>query len=105
MLDLDQNKLYDVAAMANDKVLHSVKDSRLAKRWQNAIIRALVEIEVASEFMHYDQRDNALVIWSQKSNAIYEANGVCQCRAFNEGQPCWHRAAARLVKLYEETTH
>jgi hypothetical protein len=105
MLNLNQDKLYAVAAMANDKVLQTVKDSRLAKRWQNAIIRALVEIEVSSEWMHYDQQNDALVIWSQKSNEIYESNGSCQCKAFNQSVPCWHRAASRLVKIYNETSH
>lgn len=105
MLSLNQNRLYQVAAFANDKVLETVKDSRLAKRWQNAIIRALVEIEVSSVWMHYNQADDALVIWSQKSNEIYEANGVCQCKAFNQGVPCWHRAAQRLLRLYNETSH
>lgn len=105
MLNLNQEKLYTVAAIANNKVLETVKDSRLAKRWQNAIIRALVEIEVSSEWMHYNKKDDALLIWSQKSNEIYEANGVCQCRAFNQGVPCWHRAAQRLVKIYNDTAH
>jgi hypothetical protein len=27
---------------------------------------------------------------------------VCQCQAFTHGQPCWHRAAARLVRRYHE---
>jgi len=105
MLNLNQEKLYDVAAVANDKVIQTVKDSRLAKRWQNAIIRALVEMELQSDFMHYNHEDNALLIWSQKTNEIYEANGICQCKAFNQSQPCWHRAAARLVSLYNETSY
>jgi hypothetical protein len=52
--------------------------------------------------MNYDTADNHLVIWSQDSNEIYTANGVCQCKAFERGLACWHRAAARLVRLYQE---
>jgi hypothetical protein len=52
--------------------------------------------------MNYDTADNHLVIWSQDSNEIYTANGVCQCKAFERGTACWHRAAARLVRLYLE---
>ncbi len=52
--------------------------------------------------MNYDKADNYLVIWSQKSNEVYSANGVCQCKAFERGMACWHRAAARLVRLYLE---
>ncbi len=49
--------------------------------------------------MHYD--GHALVILSE-SNEVYSANGTCQCRAYEFGKPCWHRAAARLVARYNE---
>ncbi len=52
--------------------------------------------------MTWMEEDKSLLIWSQKSNNIYAANGVCQCRAFEQGSPCFHRAAARLVRLYME---
>jgi hypothetical protein len=38
-----------------------------------------------------------------KSGATYHANGVCSCRAYENGQPCNHRALARLLTLYHET--
>jgi predicted transcriptional regulator len=83
-----------------------VKDA-LAKsesfpRWQNAIKKAVLQIEENGEFMTYDEKENYLLIWSQGSNEIYSANGVCQCKAFEQGYPCYHRAAARLVRLYLE---
>jgi hypothetical protein len=49
--------------------------------------------------MHID--GDALLILSG-SNEIYRANGTCQCKAFSHGQPCWHRAAARLIERYNE---
>ncbi|MET0466768.1 MAG: SWIM zinc finger family protein [Chitinophagaceae bacterium] len=53
--------------------------------------------------MHFD--GHALLILSD-SNEIYTANGTCQCKAFQNGRrPCWHRAAARLVKRYTEASH
>jgi len=52
--------------------------------------------------MHYD--GHALIILSG-SNEIYSANGTCQCKAYEKGFPCWHRAAARLVERYMETAH
>ena len=36
------------------------------------------------------------------SGECYTSNGVCQCRAFEFKLPCWHRAAARLVRLHDE---
>ena len=74
----------------------------MKKRWINAIAKATAEIEANGVFMTYQPEDHSLIIWSQKSNNIYTANGVCQCRAFEQGSPCFHRAAARLVRLYME---
>jgi hypothetical protein len=37
-----------------------------------------------------------------ESGKTYRANGVCQCEAFFRDQPCKHRAAARLLDLYNE---
>ncbi len=78
-------------------------DAQTKKRWINAIAKATVEIEENGVFMTWQEADKSLLIWSQKSNNIYAANGVCQCRAFEQGSPCFHRAAARLVRLYMET--
>ena len=72
-----------------------------SRRWQTAIAKAMQQIE-ANPYMHYD--GHALLILSP-SGEIYSANGTCQCKAFSHGQPCWHRAAARLVKRYMEQSH
>ncbi len=89
-----------------DKFNTIVKDA-LAKsanfpRWQNAINKAVTQISLNGDFMTYDETENYLVIWSQDSDKIYSANGVCQCEAYKRGVPCWHRSAARLVRLYLE---
>jgi len=72
-----------------------------ARRWQTAIAKAKREIE-DNPFMHYD--GHALLVLSP-SGEIYSANGTCQCKAYANGQPCWHRAAARIVQRYNETSH
>ncbi len=77
-------------------------DAQTRRRWVNAIAKATAEIEQNGVFMTWMENDKSLLIWSQKSNNIYTANGVCQCRAFEQGSPCFHRAAARLVRLYME---
>jgi hypothetical protein len=69
-------------------------------RWVNAITKAVCQIEDFGAFMDWQEENQTLLIWSDKSNNIYEANGVCQCQAFEMGQPCWHRAAKRLVESY-----
>lgn len=95
---LDREKFAAVVADAIAKIQLSGKD---VKRWVNAIAKATVEIE-NNPFMTWQADKNSLLIWSQKSSEIYEANGVCQCAAYNSGFPCYHRAAARLIQRYLE---
>ena len=73
------------------------------KRWIKAISKATVEFE-NNPFLTWNFDSKHLIIWS-KSNEIYEANGTCQCRAYLDGQPCYHRALARLVQRYFERVH
>jgi hypothetical protein len=103
MLEITNNdKFGKVIADALSKVELTVTDAQTKKRWINAIAKAAVEIEENGVFMTWQEADKSLLIWSQKSNNIYTANGVCQCRAFEQGSPCFHRAAARLIHLYME---
>lgn len=94
-------------AINNQEKFNEIIKTALAKsanfpRWQNAINKAVVQIELNGAFMTYDETENYLLIWSQGSDKIYSANGVCQCEGFRRGTPCWHRSAARLVRLYLE---
>jgi hypothetical protein len=98
----DKNKFGKVIADALASVERNSKDAYTKKRWINAIAKAAVEIEQNGVFMTWQPEDHSLLIWSQKSNQIYTANGVCQCRAFEQGQACFHRSAARIWRLYLE---
>ncbi len=104
MLEITNQELFGkVIADALARVELSVTDAKTKSRWINAISKAAVEIEENGVFMTWQEDDQSLLIWSQKTNNIYSANGVCQCRAFEQGSACFHRAAARLVRLYMET--
>ncbi len=94
MMNIDQSRMQRVAQEAFDRVIGS-------RRWQTAIAKAKQQIE-ENPYMHFD--GEALLVLSE-SGEIYTANGSCQCKAFSNGQPCWHRAAARLVERYNETLH
>ncbi len=95
MLQIEnKDKFGKVIADSLSKVEQAVTDPQTKKRWINAIAKAVVEIEENGVFMTWQEADKSLLIWSQKSNNIYAANGVCQCRAFEQGSPCFHRAAA-----------
>ena len=73
------------------------------KRWIKAVGKAVAEFE-NNPFLAWNSQEKHLIIWST-SNEIYEANGTCQCRAYLDGQPCYHRALARLVQRYFERVH
>ena len=82
-----------------DALVDAVDAARQAaagnSRWLNAINAGfdhLLQAEVIEVGDH-----NAL-IYRSESGQTYHANGTCQCAAFASGNPCKHRAAARLVQ-------
>ena len=93
-MNIDQDKMQQVAQKAFNKVSGN-------RRWETAIVKAKAQLET-NPYMHFDGQ--SLLILSE-SGEIYSANGSCQCRAYMSGQPCWHRAAARLIERYNETSH
>ncbi|HEY0768852.1 MAG TPA: hypothetical protein VGD31_00775 [Sphingobacteriaceae bacterium] len=103
MLAINNDKFNRIVSDAIENVAVTVNNERLAKRWINAIEKAVDLVENQSEFITWNEADKSVLVWSQETNRIYEANGVCQCKAFAEGQPCKHRALARLVKTYYGT--
>jgi hypothetical protein len=93
MLNLDCTILSQVVSKALvDAVAHP--------RWVNAIRRAFEEID-SNPWIERNTEGHGLIIGSP-SGTVYSANGVCQCQAFEHGHACWHRAAARLVRLHDE---
>ena len=69
-------------------------------RWMKAIHKALNLLEAQKDFIEYRKSDGKTIIWSD-SNKIYTTDTACDCRAFVEfGQPCKHRALAKLIKNY-----
>jgi hypothetical protein len=93
-MNIDQNRMQQVVQEAFEKVSAS-------RRWQTAIAKAKEQIE-ENPYMHFD---NGTLLLLSPSGEIYSANGTCQCKAYIKGQPCWHRAAARLVERYMQTLH
>jgi hypothetical protein len=92
MLNLNPTTL----AAVIEKATH---DAANHPRWLVAIGRAILELDsnpwIARGELH------GLVIGSP-SGSVYSANGTCQCQAHTYGNACWHRAAARLVRLHDE---
>lgn len=101
-LEINNENLYsEVVSKAIEAAITNCKEDWMAKRWTNAIDRAVTEIK-ENPYLDFDARKNRLLILSP-SNNIYSANGTCECLAFLNGKkPCWHRAAARIWRLYLE---
>jgi hypothetical protein len=93
--------MQNINAKRMNEVIQEAFDRTDSLRWQVAITKAKQEIE-ENPYIHLD--GDALLILSP-SGEIYSANGTCQCKAYVNNQPCWHRAAARLVKRYMEASH
>lgn len=96
----NQERFNKIVSNALEAAITNAKTETDAKRWARAIEKAVEKIEEQPEWLHYDETENYLLIWSQTSGEIYSSNGVCQCKAYQQKQPCWHRAAARLVRIY-----
>src|SRR5262245_50998908 len=83
-----------------EKVVKEAKAKTTDKRWLNAIDKAAAAILngkwVVTQLVH-------CYVFTTESGKTYKANGVCQCEAFFRDQPCKHRAATRLLDLYNET--
>ena len=87
----------------NSQILNQVITEAKAKaasnkRWLAAIDKAaagLLGNWIVTELAHS-------VAITTESGETYFANGSCQCKAFTLGTPCKHRAAARLIELYNE---
>ena len=92
-----------LGAIAAESIAKINPDSKNGQRWINAIGKATAEIE-SNPYMTYELESHSLLMLSDTSNKVYTANGVCQCKAFENGYPCRHRAAARLVAIYIERT-
>jgi hypothetical protein len=93
MLNLDCTILSQVVSKA-------LIDAAAHPRWITAIGRALVELD-QNPWIQRIEDDHGLLI-SSPSGSVYSSNGTCQCLAFDHGHTCWHRAAARLVRLHDE---
>ena len=68
-------------------------------RWRRAIDKAATWL-MAQETLVYDGDTGELVgVNSATGDRVYSPSPLsCQCEAFAKSSPCWHRAAALLVK-------
>jgi hypothetical protein len=81
------------------KAAEIAKSKTSDKRWIAAIDKAVAGVEsgwwIITELAH------GVAVTTECGNT-YFANGNCQYNAFQNGQPCKHRAMARLVEIARE---
>ena len=71
--------------------------------WENAATKAFNQLMDGVRFT----RDGTDFIFPSRTRngMAHRTNGTCDCEASTEqGHPCWHRAAKRLVLLIEDAT-
>jgi hypothetical protein len=90
-----------------EKIERVVMDSltRVANdnRWSNAIHKAKKQIE-DNPYIHYE--NGSLLVLSESGKIYSVESGCCECKAFESGKPCWHRAAKRLLdRIHQEIEH
>ncbi len=69
------------------------------KAWMNAINRAALNLEACGWAFDGD----VLRIASASGNGRYTVTPEgCECKAAQDGRPCWHRAAWRLLRKAAE---
>ena len=81
------------------KVVEAAKAKTNDRRWPNAIDKSAAGI-LGGAWIITELAEGIMV--TTESGETYRANGVCQCKAFDNGQACKHRAAARLIALYND---
>src|SRR5215813_15331383 len=81
------------------KVAIEAKTKTSDPRWLSAIDKAVAG--VTSGWWIITELADCVAVTTE-SGKTYFANGSCQCKAYELGQPCKHRALARLLDLYHE---
>ncbi len=88
-----------IAATVNRQVMglalaQAREDCASDRSWLNAVNRAALNLEACQ--WQFD--GVTLVVKSATDNLHYSVNADgCECKAFQAGRPCWHRAARRLL--------
>ena len=71
--------------------------------WENAATKAFNQL---MDGVRFTREGKDFIFPSRTRSGIsHRVNGTCDCEASTEqGHPCWHRAAKRLVLLIEDAT-
>jgi hypothetical protein len=66
-------------------------------RWTNAVAKAFAQL---IDGVRFEQDGENMIFPSRtRSGLSHRVNGICDCEAAEDGMPCWHRAAKRMIEL------
>lgn len=90
--------IFDAASVLASHVEANARiDDADRDRWYNAITKATGQL---MDGVRYEIADDDLIFPSRSRSGIsHRVNGTCDCEAGEKGDPCWHRAAKRIIAL------
>lgn len=93
--------IFDAAsALAGQVEVTARIDDDDRDRWYNAITKAVGQL---MDGVRYEVAGDELIFPSRtRSGVSHRVNGTCSCEAAERGDPCWHRAARRMIALIED---
>lgn len=92
------HQIYSVASVISSSIEQCTRIADAERdRWFNALAKASAQL---LEGVRFEQDDTGFVFPSRTRTGIaHHVNGNCDCEAAEDGQPCWHRAAAKMLQL------
>jgi hypothetical protein len=98
---ISRAEIFDALCDAYDRAKAlAVGDARWSSALNTAWAWLLEQDEISYDLAHWAIRVQS----ATHPSRIYVSNGACGCEAFQHERPCWHRAAARLVRRAVEGT-
>ncbi len=92
------------AAVNRQTVIAAIKQARIDAAehaaWVRAINNAAVDLEVSS--WAFDGETLRIASATTRSTRYTVSPEGCECKAAQDGRPCWHRAAWRLLRKAAE---
>lgn len=92
------HQIYAVASIVSSYVEHcsAIADAD-RNRWFNAVAKATAQL---LDGVRFEQDEEGIIFPSRtRTGLAHHVNGTCDCEAAEDGQPCWHRAAARMIRI------
>ena len=88
-----------IANVSRAAVGHALREARIACahsiRWTNALNRAALDLEACR--WAFDGETLVIASATTQGTRYTVSPDGCGCKAHQDGRPCWHRAARRLL--------